>query len=190
MTFMDAWLCTRWQDLGKRAEAFNVITERLESLGRPVTIVETGCVRQEGNWGGDGQSTLVWDKFVQHVGGKVYSVDLDAHAAALAHALTSDHTTVEANDSIAWLMHMAPFGLEVDFLYLDSYDIDWANPEPSMEHHLEEVLAAEPMLHPGSIVAVDDNSEDVGKGYLVGKHAERHGWDILCDGYVRAWIVS
>lgn len=189
MTFMDAWLCTKWTDLDQRAKAFHTITGYLEGLERPVVIVETGCLRQEGNWNGDGQSTIVWDQFVQRVGGKVYSVDLDPHAAALAHSLTSNQTTVESNDSVAWLMHMGPVGLDIDFLYLDSYDIDWENPEPSMEHHLEEVLAAEPMLHPGSVVAVDDNLPNVGKGYLVGKHAERHGWEILCDSYVRAWIV-
>ena len=155
-----------------------------------MTIVETGCVRQEGNWAGDGQSTIVWDQFVQYAGGKAYSVDLDPKAAALAHSLTSDQTTVEANDSIAWLTHMAVFGLTADLLYLDSYDIDWSNPEPSMRHHLAEVTAAAPMLQPGSIVAVDDNQDGVGKGHLVGVYAEDHKWETLCDGYVRAWVVT
>lgn len=189
MTFMDAWLSTKWDDLSRRAEPFHAITEYLESLNCPVTIVETGCLRQEGNWGGDGQSTIVWDRFVQHVGGKVYSVDLDPHAAALAHSVTSEQTTVESNDSVAWLMHMAPLGLVADLLYLDSYDIDWENPNPSMEHHLAELAAAEPMLRPGSVVAVDDNQPGVGKGYLVGENAERYDWEVLHDGYVRAWIV-
>ena len=190
MTFADRWLCTKYDALGRRADAFHAITERLERLGRPVTIVETGCVRQEGNWAGDGQSTIVWDQFVQYAGGKAYSVDLDPKAAALAHSLTSDQTTVEANDSIAWLTHMAVFGLTADLLYLDSYDIDWSNPEPSMRHHLAEVTAAAPMLQPGSIVAVDDNQDGVGKGHLVGVYAEDHKWETLCDGYVRAWVVT
>jgi hypothetical protein len=190
MTFADRWLCTKYDALGHRANAFHAITERLEQLGRPVTIVETGCLRQEGNWGGDGQSTIVWDQFVQHIGGKVYSVDLDPKAAALAHSLTSDHTTVECNDSVAWLTHLASFDLEVDFLYLDSYDIDWSNPEPSMQHHLAEVRAATPMLRPGTIVAVDDNQDGVGKGHLVGVHATDNNWLEMCDSYVRAWIVN
>jgi hypothetical protein len=189
-TFMDHWLCTRYRDLNLRAEAFDAITAQLESLGRPVTIVETGCLRQEGNWAGDGQSTLVWDKFVNYAGGTVLSVDLDPHAAALANSLTSDLTRVESNDSVAWLLHSAAVGLQVDFLYLDSYDIDWANPEPSMKHHEKELVAARPMLRPGTIVAVDDNTPTAGKGYLVGVTAEREGWHVLADGYVRAWIVE
>ena len=190
MSFSADWLQPRAQDLGKRYDAFYAICAQLEQLGRPVTIVETGCVRMEHNWAGDGQSTIVWDQFAQHVGGRVLSVDLDPHAAALAHSLTSDLTTVECNDSVAWLLHLATIGLEVDFLYLDSYDIDWSNPEPSMQHHMKEIEAAAPMLHPGSIVAVDDNQPDAGKGYLVGQYAEQHGWTELHNSYVRAWVVS
>jgi cephalosporin hydroxylase len=190
MTFADHWLCTKYDALNHRADAFHLITERLEAMARPVTIIETGCVRQEGNWAGDGQSTIVWDKFVQHVGGAVHSVDLDPHAAALAHSLTSEQTTVESNDSVAWLLRMAMVGLKTDLLYLDSYDIDWADPEPSMRHHLAEVKVARPMLSPGSIVAVDDNQPEVGKGFLVGEYAEREGWQELYGGYVRVWAVT
>ena len=189
-TFMDRWLCTRIYDLDARADAFAAITSHLEQLGRPVTIVETGCLRQENNWGGDGQSTIVWDQFVQHVGGRVYSVDLDPKAAALANSLTSDQTRVEANDSVAYLTHLATLGLQVDFLYLDSFDIDWDDPEPSMKHHEKELVVARPMLRSGAIIAVDDNKPNAGKGHLVGVVAEREEWDVLVDGYVRAWIVD
>ena len=190
MTFIDWWLCTRYTELGVRAEPFYEITRHLESLGRPVTIVETGCVRQSGDWGGDGQSTVVWDKFVQYAGGSVFSVDIDPRAAALAHACTSDRTTVEANDSVAWLLRMSALGMVADLLYLDSYDIDWSDPGPSMRHHEREIRAAAPMLVPGSVVAVDDNKTDTGKGHLVGVYAEAHGWSTLVDGYVRAWLVE
>lgn len=189
-TFIDRWLCTKYQDLGQRANAFDKITAHLESLNRDVVIIETGCVRQEGNWAGDGQSTLVWDAFVNYRGGKVYSVDLDVRAAALANSLTSDRTVVEACDSVAYLLRMATYDLAVDLLYLDSYDIDWANPHPSMQHHERELDAAWRMLRPGSIVAVDDNRPDVGKGYLVGLTAQRKNWTVLVDEYVRAWIVT
>ena len=189
-TFMDRWLCTKYRDLGHRADAFDKITAHLQHHDGDVTIVETGCVRQEGNWAGDGQSTLVWDAFANFHGGRVYSVDLDVKAAALANSLTSPLTTVEANDSVSYLLHLAGLGIVADLLYLDSYDIDWAEPTPSMEHHEKELDAAWPMLRPGSLVAVDDNRPDVGKGYLVGLVAQREGWTVLADDYVRAWIVT
>ena len=189
-TFMDRWLCTRYRDLAARGDAFATITAELESLGRDVTIVETGCLRQEGNWAGAVQPTLAWDAVVNYQGGRVYSVDLDVKAAALANSLTSDRTSVEANDSVAYLLHLATLGITVDLLYLDSYDIDWANPEPSMRHHEAELDAAWPMLAPGSIVAVDDNRGDVGKGGLVAVVAERKGWTVLTNDYVRSWIVT
>ena len=186
----EQWIATKRDRLAGRADAFEAITSRLVSLGREITIVETGCARLEGNWAGDGQSTLVWDALVNDTGGIVLSVDIDPKAVSLANSLTSDLTRVECNDSVQWLMHMAVCGLSVDFLYLDSYDIDWANPRPSMEHHERELDAAWPMLQPGTIVAVDDNQPNVGKGYLVGLIAERNNWETVADGYVRAWSVA
>jgi hypothetical protein len=178
-------------DLGHRAQAFAAITEYLESFGRDVTIVETGCLRQENNWAGDGQSTLVWDAFVNYQGGQVWSVDIDAKAVQLAQSLTSDKTIVKRSDSVAFLTYLAlKSGLMADFLYLDSFDIDWAHPVPSQEHHERELEAALPMLRSGSVVAVDDNQPHAGKGYLVGRYAQAEGWPVLVDTYVRAWIVK
>lgn len=189
--FKDVWLAQHRGKLGARAIAFDAITDHLESLGRDVTVVETGCMRQEGNWSGDGQSTLVWDALVNMVGGQVWSVDIDRAAVELAQRSTSDKTIVKCMDSVAFLTFMAEAsGIVADLLYLDSFDIDWNNPAPSQEHHERELEAALPMLRIGSIVAVDDNTDFTGKGYLVGRYADAHGWLTLVDTYVRAWIVN
>lgn len=190
-TFMDAWLNQHYRDLGHRAVAFDEITKRLERRGRDVLIVETGCMRQPGNWAGDGQSTLVWDAFVNHNGGRVWSVDIDQAAVTLAKKSTSPKTMVKCMDSVVFLTYMAlKSGMKADLLYLDSFDIDWNHPAPSQEHHERELEAALPMLQTGTIVAVDDNQEHAGKGYLVGRYADAHGWPTLVDTYVRAWIVN
>lgn len=49
----------------------------------------------------------------------------------------------------------------IDVLYLDSYDVDWTNPSGSMEHHLQELKAAWPLLARRSIVAFDDTPSGV-----------------------------
>ena len=180
---MSEWLTERLPHLGRRAEAFRTLWAALASHGRPLRIVETGCAREPGNWAGDGQSTLVWDQLVAEAGGTVESVDLDP---AAVDAATSAATRVTVGDSVDFLRGLAPEP-HVDLLYLDSYDIDWQDPGPSMRHHLAEIVAAAPLLGPGSIVAVDDNMAGTGKGMLVGLHLVRRGWVPLIHDYVRAW---
>lgn len=184
---MSDWLDQRLPLLHRRAAGFASIWHELAGRGRPLRIVETGCVREDGNWAGDGQSTLVWDALVAKTGGTVASVDIDPAATAIADSLTSDRVTVYPADSLAFLAGLDPEPI-VDLLYLDSYDIDWADPGPSMRHHLAEIETAYPLLGPGSIVAVDDNAEGVGKGLLVGLYLVRRGWTPLVTSYVRAWI--
>jgi len=55
-----------------------------EAATGPV-IVEAGTIRTAGNWDGDGQSTVVWGRWVQRIGGGcVYSFDPDPAAIAQA----------------------------------------------------------------------------------------------------------
>ena len=184
--FMDLWLGTVYDKLSKRANAFDIITSKLEELNRPVTIIETGCSRYVDSWEGDGNSTVIWDNFVSNFGGEVYSVDIDPNHTVYAKALVSDKTTIVTSDSVQWLKGLS---LNADLLYLDSYDIDWNNPEPSMRHHENELMASMHILRPGSIVAVDDNLENVGKGYIVEQIANHLGWTTIVDEYIKAWVV-
>jgi len=66
------------EKLGLRGETFRRIFEILEAMEKSsYTIVETGCARKQDNWGGDGQSTLLFDRFVNHWGGSVRTVDIN-----------------------------------------------------------------------------------------------------------------
>lgn len=195
MTVLDPvgrpWLDERLPWLGGRAAAFSALWEALTALQRPVCVVETGATREVDNWAGDGQSTRVWDALVTAVGGEVWTCDLDPEAVAVTRRLVSDRVRVHEGDSLDWLPQMSTYVVkqfgQVDLLYLDSYDIDWSNPRPSMDHHRAELDAAWPMLGPGSIVAVDDNRDDCGKGMAVGFELLRRRWQPIVHTYVRAW---
>jgi hypothetical protein len=119
--------------LARRSETFALVFEYLDRLDRPVGIIETGCVRQLGNWGGDGGSTLLFDKYAQtHPGSAVQSVDIDPKATQLCRSLVSDRVTVHTADSVSFLGTLAdtvqPDSQVLDLLYLDSFDLDKANP--------------------------------------------------------------
>jgi hypothetical protein len=81
------------------------------------------------NWAGDGQSTILFDRYACfHPGSAVFSVDRDPEAAALCRSLVGDRVHVHAGDSLAYLKSLAarpPPALEfADLLYLDSLDVD------------------------------------------------------------------
>jgi hypothetical protein len=171
-----------WHLLGKREHAFRTITA---SLPKNCVIVETGTVRTLGNWSGDGQSTIVWNEFAERLDGQVWTIDIDATGAELVEQLRLSHTVAVTGDSLDMLEKLNVD--RIDLLYLDSFDIDWQNPAPSAQHHLNELHTALHLLGEGSVVAVDDNEGDVGKGMRVAEFMNSIDAEQIVDGYVQAW---
>jgi hypothetical protein len=173
-------------------------------------IVETGCARQPNNWAGDGQSTLLFGRFVNEFDGQLYSVDIDPAACAHARSIAGPRTTVTAEDSVPYLRRLScelvQAGRQIDLLYLDSFDLDVRAPLPAALHHLKELCSIMPSLGPRSLVMVDDsfrtlhavqtgvNSYQVlrkagisGKGWYVAEYFEQLGVAPLFEGYQCGW---
>jgi predicted O-methyltransferase YrrM len=173
-----------WGLLGQRLHAF----ERITAMLKPgCVIVETGTVRFAGNWGGDGQSTVVWNAYAELLGGHVTTIDLDPVGAELVEQMGLANTTAITGDSLEVLPTLTVS--QIDFLYLDSFDVDWNNTTPAAEHHLAELKIVWPLLKPGSIVAVDDNRNGHGKGELVAAHMAANDVPEILNEYVRVWKV-
>src|SRR5215471_14015418 len=51
--------------LADRTQSFRKIFTYLDGFDRPIGVIETGCVRQQDNWAGDGQSTILFDKYAE-----------------------------------------------------------------------------------------------------------------------------
>ena len=148
--------------LANRAISFRKIFEYLDTFETPITIVETGCLRQLGNFAGDGQSTLLFDKYVTARGddSHVYTVDLDQAAVDACKSIVSSNVTVTCSDSVAYLNSVAQGFIDNDtqitLLYLDSYDVDWNYWFPSAAHHLKELAVAQRFINSDTLVVVDD----------------------------------
>ena len=193
--------------LAHRTESFRKIFTYLNRFDRPIAIIETGCVRQRDNWAGDGQSTILFDKYAEfHSGSVVFSVNRDPQATALCRSLVGDRVRIDTGDSIAWLKSLtdappAELG-HVDLLYLDSYDVDFDDPLPSAIHHLKELVAIAPLLSDETLVAVDDSPSSFvgvhnpdnsfnlirppkidGKGRLIAEYAAQIGAEALFVDY-------
>lgn len=118
----------------------------------PLTIIETGTSA----WGTD--STRLWDAYVQRFGGELWSVDLSETPSRRLSRQVCDHTHLVVQDSVSFLQSfVAQHPLRtVDLCYLDSWDVDWADPAASMDHGLAEYRAIAPLLRSGSILLIDD----------------------------------
>lgn len=175
--------------LKHRAATFRAAFEYLEGAGPrdDYRIVETGCLREPGNWSGDGQSTALFDAFVSHHGGRVQSVDLDPIAVAAARSVVGPRTAVCCADSLEFLWALD--ASRIDLLYLDSFDVDWSNPHPSSLHQLNELCAVLPRLLPGALIVVDDDCGGRGKGRYIRGFMESVGVRPFLDSYQVGWVL-
>ena len=177
------------EGLYQRAEGFNLVFAYLESLEQEqYHIIETGTLRNPGNWK-DGQSARLFTEFVDHHSGSVRSVDIDPSAVNSArNAIQSTNFESTCMDSVIYLATQLDLD-RVDLFYLDSYDVKWNDDHLSAEHHLREFQVIEPNLKPGSMVVIDDNSRFLesncrtGKGHYIADYLQAKGHEPLYDAY-------
>lgn len=179
--------------LGRRADGFAVLFQALAVHTRPL-IIETGCLRLPNNWEGDGQSSFLFDALVRDRQGQFLSIDLSVENIGTARRACSSAANFICNDSVAALHTLSllmrgPAAL----LYLDSFDVDAANPLPSAIHHAMELTAARPLIGPGTIVCVDDyclGGEAGGKGLILDQFFTSIRAEVLHSGYQKIWLLS
>lgn len=144
-------------NLHQRSEGFKIIFSMLEDMKKSnYHILETGTLRNPGNWR-DGQSSFLFQEFLNFYSGTLESVDIDPISCNNAkNFLNSDIATITCDDSHNFLKSKR--WDHIDLFYLDSYDVAWENCSPSAKHHLEEFKIIESQISNNSIVAIDDNT--------------------------------
>lgn len=188
--------------LGHRMQGFDFIFEYLRQIENPL-IVETGCARQEDNYGGDGQSSLLFDKYIHEYGGEFFTVDISEESVDYCTSkMTSPNSHVALNDSITFLKQLnrqlQDQNRKIDFLYLDSFDAPADKPEVvfmSALHHLYEFTTIVPSLKPGALIGVDDNWFEIrdgqevmaGKGQFICDYMNKISNPIVFNGYQMFW---
>jgi len=198
--------------LALRASTFRKMFEHLDRLDTPVNIFETGCARFKDDWSGEGQSTILFDRYIHHhaAESKLYSVDINKPATDYARAFIGPKTALTCDDSVKYLARLtADFlasGQTADLVYLDAYDLDWHYWYPSAAHHLMELCSVLRILRKDTLVVVDDcaisahfvrgsnntinfTSPPVigGKGRLVAEFAARIGAKVEFYEYQAGW---
>ncbi len=148
-------------------------------------IIETGGIRQKDNWS-DGQSSVLFYDFLKKFSGELTTIDVNPSVEVNYKAWLPSIGNVKVNTVILdGAVALSRIDKEVDLLYLDSFDIEHANPEPSMLHHLKEFNNSKNIISKSKdlLVAVDDNFGKYGKGRYVLDWAIKNNKEILHDGY-------
>jgi hypothetical protein len=152
---------------------FRIIFEKLESLNKDkYNIVETGCVRWDQNWSGEGQFTIIADAFVNYYDGNVYAVNNNEIDVKKAITYVSNKTIIELNCSLIFTKNFNKIN-DIDLFYLDSLDLNWNFPDESANHHLLEFNnIIENRNIPNFYLAIDDcnittNNLVIGKGQCI-----------------------
>jgi len=102
------------------------------------------------------QSTYLFNEYIKKYGGKFWSVDINSSLVDLHKGNMCPGTTLVCDDSVNFFKNWVKENDKVDVVYLDSYDLDFYNPQPSAMHGLNEYLALEPVFKSGSLLLIDD----------------------------------
>ena len=120
---------------------------------KPSRIIETGMSA----WGTN--STLLFSDYVETFGGAFWSVDIRMKPLIDVRKSVFKSTVLTCGDSVRFLDRWVAanrLDCRVDFVYLDSFDLDVKDPYPAALHGIREFFAIRPALKPGSLLLVDD----------------------------------
>ena len=205
------WFETVLSKLDKRSISFKKIIDYLETQQGPLIILETGCLRKPESYSGDGQSTLIFDKYLQYRNdnSKLFSVDINPANVEICKGIVSNKVHIEAEDSVKFISKMDKYlknNEKISLLYLDSFDVNWLYPFESSAHHLKELTASIPYINKNTLLVVDDapismqgyrdeknnfklikNTTVGGKGYLIHEYAQSIGAEFYFSHYQLAY---
>ncbi len=193
----------------QRGDGFLAMFEALENRDTEYcSILETGCMRPGGELSNDGQSTKLFNEFVQFYYGDLISVDIDQnHTLHASREIDHEFAAIYQGDSVKFmwetLFSIHP-SYKADLIYMDAYDVDFVEPWRSNLHHMKELVAASRFIKSGTVVGVDDcfftendkripegvNHKMVGKGFFVEQFMNDIGAKKLHDGYQKVWIIT
>lgn len=180
----------------KVARNFQTIFELLENKKvEDFYIVETGCVRWDKNWEGDGQFTIIADKFINYYNGKVLSVNNNIIDIENGKLYVSNKTKIYHNDSVIFLQNLPDID-NVDLFYLDSFDLNFETPHLSSEHHYKEFISIIKKRSKGNFfICIDDcniiyNNKIIGKGDYIQKLLKNYKIKPLLNSYQCMYFIS
>jgi hypothetical protein len=132
---------------------FKKLFEHMDGLKEP-NIVETGIASFGTN------STYLFNEYVRKYGGRFWSVDINKNLVEMHQGNMCPATQLFCDDSVHFLTEWSKTNTFADVIYLDSYDLDFYNYEPSANHGLKEYKALQPVIKKNTLLLIDDTPQN------------------------------
>jgi hypothetical protein len=103
-------------------------------------------------------STYLFNEYARKYGGRFWSVDNDPELVDMHRGNMCPATTLVCADSVEFFTEWTRDRRNnvANVIYLDSYDLDFYNPEPSGNHGLAEYKALCPVIQKDTLLLIDD----------------------------------
>jgi len=128
---------------------FKKLFENMKDLKEP-NILESG-IASAGT-----QSTYLFNEYIKKYGGRFWSVDTNKYLVDKHKGNMCPGTQLIQNDSVTFFKEWSTNNREANVIYLDSYDLDFYDYEPSGKHGLSEYNALKPVIKENTLLLIDD----------------------------------
>jgi autotransporter strand-loop-strand O-heptosyltransferase len=161
----DSFIKPYENDLKRTGESrynfYRYVIPKLIAKQKPLYVIETGTmwVDLKDNMGA---FTLIFSDLIKNwSGGKLITIDISKEHMDNCKELTKEFFDVIEyvnSDSITYLRSLSNDKVKkIDLFYFDSFDLNLTDPEPSQQHHLNELLSVHNRVSDNVVISVDDN---------------------------------
>jgi len=150
---------------------FKRLFKEMEGLKNP-TILESGIA----SYGT--QSTYLFNEYIRKYGGSFWSVDVNPSLVYTHQGNMCPATKLVCDDSVSFFTKWSKTHDVANVIYLDSYDLDFYNPEPSGYHGLAEYKSLIPVIKKNTLLLIDDTPANP---YWLDHR--NHVYDDMCNYY-------
>ncbi len=135
---------------------FKLALEQFNS--KPVNIFETGSLAH------GTKSSILFMFYVKIFGGSFTTVDINPEIKKNYSYLEDVNIKFYSSDSVEFIQNLKSDEIsQFDFIYLDSFDLDFNNPYPSQEHAFKEFNLLKDKLKKDTLILIDDTPDRYNK---------------------------
>ena len=128
---------------------FSKLFKQMDGLKYP-------CILESGIASAGTNSTYLFNEYVKKYGGFFWSVDINKSLVDLHKGNMCPATQLVCDDSVSFFTNWSKSHDVANVIYLDSYDLDFYNPEPSGNHGLSEYKSLIPVIKKNTLLLIDD----------------------------------
>jgi len=147
----------RYEMFSGRGKAMHINYLTFKELFKNMLEIKEPIILESGISSYGINSTHLFNEYVRKYGGQFWSCDINPELVNKYRGDMCPGSKLICDDSVSFFSNWSLSGSpSPDVIYLDSYDLDFYNPEPSAEHCLKEYNAILPSVKRNTLLLIDD----------------------------------